>query len=109
MPAATRGSPPPDHAPRSELLGPHAFLAARRVGRGLDWTSASVLRAEEFSPLLPVTSRPLAAPFQLVGVVERAARLANLRSVERTGGASGQGAVLSGFLETKIGPVWLPD
>ncbi|XP_017387626.1 uncharacterized protein LOC108306972 [Cebus imitator] len=50
---ATRDSAPPDLAPRPETLGPHAFLAQSGVGRGLDWTSAAVLRGREVLPSSP--------------------------------------------------------
>lgn len=39
--------------------------------------------------------------------MQTAPRSANLRSTEEAGGASGQAAGLSGFLETKIGAVQL--
>lgn len=106
--AATRGSAPPDTAARAEPRGPQAFRASRRVGRGLDWTSVAVLRAEFSPPPRDQSPSGCFIPAWLV-VCRELHVLGNLLSVGKAGGASGQGAVLSGFLETKIGGVRLRD
>lgn len=89
-------------APRAAFPRPSAVASGGwRVARCRDYDLTAGLRGRPGSCSLPVISRPQLA------LCSQPRVLANLRNAEEAGGASGQAAGLSGFLETKIGAVQL--
>lgn len=88
---------------RGLSVGATRLSGGRELGAG--WTGPQLPSFGPSFSLLPVTSRPLRGWW----CGESCTFWPTFMSVEKAGGASGQGAVLSGFLETKIGGVRLPD